>query len=215
MAGAYGGLFDTNYYSATTSFTVTRTLPLGSYLIFSLSTNNSVAPTTISDSASGSWTQIGTLGGPPFMQSWFRYTKGTGASFTITVNFPSSTNVIYLATYYTGINGANITGATGMYSPSVLSSITSPTAANDGDLIFAVGSTIGPPFLTGAGSGFTLNYNSNIANYQIAHESRVTQVSENITAQFAATTIGGNALYTYVLANTPATRFTGWGIPLK
>jgi hypothetical protein len=219
MAGGYGGLFDYNGYTSVPSGSVSTlggSIPRGSYLIVSINASTNLSSMSISDSGGGTWVTAVPYEATNFVtQTWIRTTVGNGSSPTISLTGTSSGNysIILLGTRYTGVNGTVSSSVSGAASVST-AVITSPATTSEGDVVFSVGTTT-PGRLSSAGSGYTLAYNLNILGMQIIQQYQVaTTVGTSYTTQFGPNIGDYNKISSFVIKNTPATPFAGWGIPL-
>jgi len=222
MAAGYGGLFAsqtvTNRAFSSIGTGVTL-LPRGAVLVVSVVGSSNISSMSISDDDFGTWVTAIPYESTNFVsQTWFRTKISTGASFTVTINVTSSSNydLNNMMTYYTGTNGTISTYTTNG-TAGATASVTSPATTSAGDLVIGVGYATGSAGYTTAGSGFYLGiYDAQNGNSKaVAHESVVAvNAGATYNTNFSDYISSYNKIGAFVIQNTPATPFAGWGIPL-
>jgi hypothetical protein len=215
MAVAYGGVHNFSAGNAGNGISFNGTLPTGAYLV--LTVLASASATSISVTG-GTWITAIPYNSTNYVsQTFFRTTRGTGGNVGVTINFPVDSDYAFSSVFFTGSNGTISSSTSDNTGTNTPVSVTSPATSASGDLTLGVGSSYGSANISGAGTGFTLNNNfrSFLFNRGIAYESRVALASgETYTTAISGSSLVNNKIGSFVIQNTPADNFTGWGIPL-
>jgi hypothetical protein len=212
--------------SGTSVTSGSATLTSGSYGIAYISFDSASASTptvtSVTDSASGTWVQIGTTvysatfgTGKPAVAVYIRTTIGTGTAITVTANFSSSTGTKSIATQqFSGTAGLR-SGITSLLSTSTPGALTTPTSSAIGDMyltVMGVNDTTpsGWSGWTAASNTVTTSTNENVYMWYLAASSVATATTGtgNQTGNTATSVQVAFVLY----AGTPAsTNVESWG----
>jgi hypothetical protein len=134
----------TSSTSGTTVSTATAVLTSGNFGIAFVAFDTLTASTptvSITDNASGSWTQIGTTvrsatfgTGKPSNAIFIRTTVGTGSTMTVTATFSSAITYKVITTRQFSGTAGSVSGITSVLGTSTPPALTTPSATASGDM---------------------------------------------------------------------------------
>jgi len=217
MAVGYQGIFSNEAGNSSTSTSYqTATLPLGSYLVYTLVATTAASSPTISDNAGGTWITAIPFDSTNFVsQTWFRTTKGNDNSITVTISWSGVANYTVSGIYFSGSNGTISSSTSNNNGTNSFVSVTSPAMSNYGNLSIGVATGINSTYSIPQGGYSTVNSLS-LNNRAIAYEARLALNSgETFSTGYLGSGSTFNKIGSFVILNTPETSFSGWGIPLS